>query len=327
MLLNVAAGDQYQCAWCDSKRGKAFDSLLLPDRFAPGAELNPDSKLWTSEVHVKWASHWEVVPLTSDNGGPEPPEFHQKLAGEAIRGWKYFREKVLPSLPANNNIKEQTMEGHAGAINDGFFHWQKGLFEFGGDMKAATLDRPPQGKPGNGTSWPEMDALPEYQKLRKYVDRLTRRYLIRSGLHPEQARGLNYSIFNWAAVHRPGEFHGPHTHVGEYVVAVFYAQAGPRAGKLRFGDPRGHSAPFGQNHFYTPRAGELVIFPSWLSHMATVTSFADDEVNPEEPYRMTFSFNIGPDFGPIPCNKWFTDPTGEMSFMRHEQIDRVALKF
>merc|ERR1712232_1027341 len=136
--------------------------------------------------------------------------------------------------------------------------------------------RPPTPHPDANSSWPEMDALPEYRRLRKIVEQLSRRYLVRSGIVPSVAESLNYSIFNWAAVHGPGEFHGPHTHVGEYHVGVFYAQAGPSAGKLRFGDPRGHSPPFGRSYFHTPRSGDLILFPSWLSHMATVTSASTD---------------------------------------------------
>merc|ERR1712146_722015 len=112
-------------------------------------------------------------------------------------------------------------------------------------------------------------------------------YLVRSGVVPSVAASLNYSIFNWCAVHGPGEFHGPHTHVGEYHVGVFYAQAGDDAGKLRFGDPRGQNPPFGRTFFHTPRSGDLVFFPSWLSHMATVTAPSSDILNKEkEPYRV-----------------------------------------
>merc|ERR1712217_440963 len=93
----------------------------------------------------------------------------------------------------------------------------------------------------------------------------------RSGVVSSVAESLEYSIFNWCSVHGTGEFHGPHTHVGEYHVGVFYAQAGKSAGKLMFADPRGHSPPYGRSFFHTPRSGDLVFFPSWLSHMATVT--------------------------------------------------------
>ncbi|CAK0792828.1 unnamed protein product [Prorocentrum cordatum] len=181
--------------------------------------------------------------------------------------------------------------------------------------------------PEDNSSWPEMCGLPEYNRLRHIVDRLSRRYLERSGVGRATAAALNYSIFNWAAVHGPGEFHGPHTHVGEYHVGVFYAQAGPSAGKLRFSDARGHSPPFGRTYFHTPRSGELVLFPSWLSHMATVTAPASDiRGGGEEPLRVVFSFNIGPVEGPLPCHLWFSDPTGDMRFRRRSPIDPRELE-
>merc|ERR1712014_364517 len=114
---------------------------------------------------------------------------------------------------------------------------------------------------------------------------------------PKEANNLEYSIFNWAAVHGPGEFHGPHTHVGEYHVGVFYAQAGKEAGKIMFGDPRGQNPPFGHKYIHTVRSGDLIFFPSWLSHMATVTAPSSSHYasnnSEEEPYRVIFSFNIG----------------------------------
>merc|ERR1712187_1096777 len=172
-----------------------------------------------------------------------------------------------------------------------------------------------------------MNGLPEYHRLRKIVDVLSRRYFVHSGVVPAVAKSLNYSIFNWAAVHGPGEFHGPHTHVGEYHVGVFYAQAGESAGKLRFGDPRGHSPPFGRSFVHTPRSGDLIFFPSWLSHMATVTNPPPELVQSghKEPKRVIISFNIGPVSGPLPCNLWWSDPTGDMRFKRKSRIDRQEL--
>ncbi|CAE7391265.1 ASPH [Symbiodinium sp. KB8] len=77
--------------------------------------------------------------------------------------------------------------------------------------------------------------------------------------------------------------------------------AGDSAGKLRFGDPRGHSPPFGRSFFHSPRSGDLVFFPSWLSHMATVTAPQTNPTSGESPpLRVVFSFNIGPVQGPMP---------------------------
>jgi len=321
-FLAARGQHQYSCRHCEV--GDGFEEFLKPDKKQAGS--------FHSDVSVLWATHLEVVSITEDIGGWEPASFHKKLAAEAIRGWKNFRDVIAPGLPGNHRLRHQLDQKHAGALNDGFFHFQKTLFELRGDIQASLDDEDPHHDtppPDANTSWPEMDALPEYQKLRKIVKRLSRRYLIRSGMTPESVHALNYSIFNWAAIHSPGEFHGPHTHVGEYHVGVFYAQTGPGAGKLRFGDPRGHSPPFGRYHYHDPKPGQLILFPSWLSHMATVTAASSDIMREDsykdEPYRVVFSFNIGPIEGPIPCHYWHSDPTGDMQFTRKSPIDPKQL--
>lgn len=296
----------------------------------PSAPLSPGE--YASDVHLLFSTHIEVVGLTTDVGGPEPPSFHERLTAEAINGYKYFQDEIAPSK--RGHMKHALDMQNAGALNDGFFHWQKNLFESAGDMKAAVQkDRPPPITPGPGenTTWPSLEAMPEYQKLRDLMEKLSRRYLIRSGASEEQANKVPLSIFNWAAVHPPGGFHGPHTHVGEYHVGVFYAQVGPDAGKLRFGDPRGQIPPFGSTYLHTPKAGQLVIFPSWLSHMATVTAPETAQElrgeGHEEPFRVIYAFNIGPVEGPLPCWTWFADPTGDMRTKRHEQVDPAEFGF
>eukprot|EP00405_Crypthecodinium_cohnii_P026029 CAMPEP_0206491436 /NCGR_PEP_ID=MMETSP0324_2-20121206/44997_1 /ASSEMBLY_ACC=CAM_ASM_000836 /TAXON_ID=2866 /ORGANISM="Crypthecodinium cohnii, Strain Seligo" /LENGTH=365 /DNA_ID=CAMNT_0053972631 /DNA_START=13 /DNA_END=1110 /DNA_ORIENTATION=+ len=316
--LELAVGHRpaADCSHCEAT--DAFEEFLKADQPLKDGEF-------ASTVHMLWPAHVEVVPITSDLGGWEPPSFHENLAKAAIAGWRKFQTDIIPRLPKKHPLHHQLNQRHAGALNDGFFHWQKTLFEVGGDVPTSLKIDPPVGTPDpdDNTSWPEMNALPEYQRLRKIVERLSRKFLIRSGLAPQVTNNLNYSMFNWCAVHGPGEFHGPHTHVGEYHVAVFYAQVGPAGGKLRFGDPRGHGPPFGRHVLHTPEAGHLVIFPSWLSHMATVTSPESDlpREYEDEPLRVTFPFNIGPETGPLPCHKWWEDPTGDMHFHRQSKID------
>jgi len=289
----------------------------------PSADHGPHT-----DIFMYWSTHIEVIPITTDIGGWEPPSFHEKLAKEAIRGWTQFRDDIGPGLQRGHPLRNFLSQSHAGALNDGFFHWQKRLFEAEGDYDkslAMNPDSPPTPPPDANCSWPEMNASPEFQRLRQYVEYFSRRYLERSGMSNQMAQGLNYSLFNWCAVHGPGEFHGPHTHVGEYHVGVFYAQNGPAGGKLRFGDPRGQNPPFGRHYLHTPRAGDLYLFPSWLSHAATVTSPSTDILNHgEAPYRVTFPFNIGPVQGPLPCHLWWSDPTSDMKFFRRSKVDVQA---
>jgi len=278
-----------------------------------------DAGLYT-DVHAMWSTHIEIISITNDSiGGWEPPSFHHNLATEAIKGWERFRDDIVPKLPRSHKLSEMMKD--VNEINAAFFQFQKSLFEKEGNMKEALHgdDQPGTPPPGANSSWPEMSALPEYKKLRKIVETVSPRYLARSGMSKNRTAKLGYSIFNWAAINGPGEFHGPHMHTGEHHVAVFYAQGGPSAGKLIFGDPRGHSPPFGKNFVYTPKAGDLVLFPSWLKHMATVSGPSDKQGR--DKHRVIFSFNIGPLAGPYACNQWWSDPTSDMRFTRRSKID------
>jgi len=319
LTLTAQAFDTSNCPHCTND-GKPFEEFLQPESTDPGPHSN---------VHMLWPTHVEVIPITEDIGGWEPASFHERIADEAISGWKRFRDEIGPSLPHGHPLRNQMYQSHAGALNDGFFHWQKRLFEAEGNFEKS-LQRddggPPTPPPDAPSSWPEMNALPEYNKLRRLVEKLSRRYLMRSGMTEQMAYGLNYSLFNWCAVHAPGEFHGPHTHVGEYHVGVFYAKAGPTAGKFRLGDPRGHSPPYGKTHIHTPRSGDLVFFPSWLSHMATVSAPTSDILNKEkDEHRVVISFNIGPVSGPLPCHLWWSDPVSDMRITRRALLDAKDL--
>jgi len=312
----------FSCPHCQV--GEAFSEFFAPQT---ESSLRP----YSSEVHALWGAHVEVIHLTTDNGGFEPPSFHQRLAMEAIAGWARFRDRIVPGLPEDHELKEILRQKFAGAFNDGFYRFQKDLFDAGGDLEESLSGRTDEWSrpPGANSSWPEMQELPEYGRLRQIVEALSRRYLIRTGLPPAVAMSLNYSIFSWASVHGPGEFHEPHTHVGDYHVGVFYAQAGEDAGMLRWGDPRGQNPPFGKTMFHVPKSGDLVLFPAWLSHMVTATvpetSARIRRDGLKADLRVAFAFNIGPVEGPLGGLYWFSDPTSPMGFARKVKLDPKEL--
>lgn len=308
----VAVAQTWECPHCDV--GGGFDEVLEPNQ-------EPGEGEYASEVHSAFVTHIERISITSDIGGWEPPSFHENLAAEIIKGWRGFQKSAKEQLDANHPIRERLDSDHAGAVNDAFFLWQKEFFEQGGELPPDGAGADSSEAMHGNTTWPELNALPEYTRLRRIVEKLSRRYLERSGMTRGAAQNLSYSIFNWAAVHSSGEFHGSHTHVGEFHVGVFYAQVGDGAGKIRFGDPRGQNPPFGRYMIHSPRSGELVLFPSWLSHMATVSSPRHQLQDGENPLRVAISFNIGPPEGPLPCARFFSDPTAEMSFTRKSRID------
>jgi uncharacterized protein (TIGR02466 family) len=95
---------------------------------------------------------------------------------------------------------------------------------------------------------------------------------------PDAFKGtLNVSA--WTAICREGAYHAPHSHPDSAWSGVYYVDAGtytpgwPLSGVLEFLDPRGGveavtapGDPYGEPFRIQPRAGLLVIFPSWLYH-------------------------------------------------------------
>ena len=93
----------------------------------------------------------------------------------------------------------------------------------------------------------------------------------------------------WASVHCAGSNHGRHIHYGAAVSAVFYVTSPPGAGRICFFDPRGEVPPFERSICYAPRAGDLLLFPPWLSH--SVGSTGCNEAEPDGA-RISISFNL-----------------------------------
>jgi uncharacterized protein (TIGR02466 family) len=105
----------------------------------------------------------------------------------------------------------------------------------------------------------------------------------RAGMHPKIAWRIN----SWANVSRTGHGNQFHTHPGALWSASYYVDDGgigddpSLGGEFEVRDPRGVApamyAPqltfpgpefvaLGESQRLTPRAGVLIVFPSWLSH-------------------------------------------------------------
>jgi len=76
-------------------------------------------------------------------------------------------------------------------------------------------------------------------------------------------------LFVWAGVHEECKWHLRHVHDEALVAGSFYVSTPPGAGALVFDDPRGvlRWPPIQHNRIqHVPEAGELVLFPPWLTH-------------------------------------------------------------
>jgi tetratricopeptide (TPR) repeat protein len=113
--------------------------------------------------------------------------------------------------------------------------------------------------------------------------------------HPLDGRKRNgYRICgSWSVRLQPGGFHLNHVHPGGWLSSAYYvalpdlADAGTRAGWLKFGEPGLRIPGCEAEHFVKPVEGTLVLFPSYLWH-GTVPFAAGEP-------RLTAAFDVVPD--------------------------------
>jgi uncharacterized protein (TIGR02466 family) len=112
-----------------------------------------------------------------------------------------------------------------------------------------------------------------------HMIRATLEYMRTTGL----AKGFHGSVrlVAWANIARQGNYHRLHNHPGNCWSGVYYVDDGgppgpadPLSGTLELVDPRPFTEmvytpgePFGQRVRLRPRAGALVLFPSFLYHL------------------------------------------------------------
>jgi uncharacterized protein (TIGR02466 family) len=119
------------------------------------------------------------------------------------------------------------------------------------------------------------------------------------------ARALRYDMRGrvmamtdcWANVMQAGTVHSLHLHPGSFISGTYYVQVPRGAGQLKFEDPRlglHMAAPprrAGAPQRFQPfvsmpaRAGDLVLFESWLRHEVPPAQFTGE--------RISISFNYG----------------------------------
>lgn len=103
---------------------------------------------------------------------------------------------------------------------------------------------------------------------------------------------LGWKIVGWANVNGPGAGNAPHVHGGNYWSAVYYVKVGAgEGGRLRLHDPRlpglrMHSPVLrftdaGPEVSYQirPKAGQMLLFPAWLSHSVDAWEGSDHRIS------------------------------------------------
>jgi uncharacterized protein (TIGR02466 family) len=98
----------------------------------------------------------------------------------------------------------------------------------------------------------------------------------------------------WINVNPPGAFNAPHDHSGFALSGVYYAivPSEGRSGAIEFLDPRANANAkliegadcFNRKFIVNPKPGNLLVFPSYLTHWV--------QPNAESTDRITVAFNI-----------------------------------
>ena len=75
----------------------------------------------------------EFFNMTTDlhPSAPEPANFNKRIAQEAMAEWKRFTLSIHPALVAKDPDNELVHQSRS-SLNDGFFHYQRHIFETGG---------------------------------------------------------------------------------------------------------------------------------------------------------------------------------------------------
>ena len=138
----------------------------------------------------------------------------------------------------------------------------------------------------------DMHTRPEYKTLVEIL------YLAQNEIYKEELLDNEPYLGNmWANINPPGGYNRPHTHPNSLWSGVYYVKTPENSGNLKCEDPRPcaniarprrrkgvlPSYLWNEVHF-EPKAGRLIMFPSWLNHGV--------DPNQSNDIRISVSFNF-----------------------------------
>lgn len=182
-------------------------------------------------------------------------DFNKALTKIALEQYDRF-------VVEHNNSPSKEADADEQDINSAFYEWQAAFHDKAG-LSVMT-----------GPIYQELLQLLS-QNIMSYLTQIGKQHLVEPS---------NIDIFAWASVHPRGSCHLSHVHPGSLVSGVYYSQVPEGAGSLLLEDPRGPLPPFNSRFTLQPKEGDLIIFPSWLSHQVSPTSSRDP--------RISWSFNV-----------------------------------
>src|SRR5882724_2990049 len=144
---------------------------------------------------------------------------------------------------------------------------------------------------GGYTSYGSLDRLhlvsSLFARLRRRIDSHAKAFV--RALHYDLSGRTLAMTDCWANVMPAGVVHSLHLHPTSFISGTYYVQVPKGAGALKLEDPRLSrmmAAPPRQSFVSVPaRAGELILFESWLRHEVPPARYAGE--------RISISFNYG----------------------------------
>ena len=210
----------------------------------------------------KMVGLWSTPILKRTLLATEAQNINTKLKATILAGFSAFKD----SQHWDGEHSSTKREG----LNDAFFAYQKSFWE---DKQQL---------------WPPLENSPLVQGLLTAIRSLARRYLSAANQNPRNGQESKVlQVYVWAGIHSGCVAHLAHYHPNTAVSGTYYVSTPKGAGDLVLSDPRGLLPPFGGRHVHRPKAGEVILFPSWLRHEVAPSCNLSDE-NP----RVALSFNI-----------------------------------
>jgi|Transcript_56560 hypothetical protein len=285
---------------------------------AQAAGGNPESV--EGQMRMLWPIHFSSMPLsTPEKSSLESPKFGRDLTAIALEGFRRYVESVLPKeLEVDKQFAQEFAESDHSRVNLAFLRWQKRVYAERMRVHPGTLtgrgDVTPR-NPGIDYTWKEFYEDPIYNRLVHRLNQVSKLYLKRTG---RANLPKKFRIFTWVEVYNFGDAQRPWARTdGAYLMGRYFAQARRGALKFNFEDPRGINPPFGKTYSHTAFEGNLIVFPTWVSHFITP--------NMQNSTQVCFGFLAYPPDGN--SLDWEDDETGAVEVARILDIDKTGNKF
>lgn len=223
---------------------------------------------------MMWPIHLSSLPMSTPAASSlETPAFGRELAAIGLEGFKKYRDSILPKeLEIDKAFAKEFAASDHSRMNLAFLRWQKRVFADRNGIDPSQLTGRGDVVPrleGIDYSWPELYDHPIYKRMLSRFHQVTQLYLKRTGYDAESLP-KRLRIFPWVEIFHFGDDMRPSARTdGGYAMGRYFAQAVEGSVKFNFEDPRGINPPFGKTHSHAVFQGNLIMYPTWLSHFVT----------------------------------------------------------